>query len=150
MNLNAEKIAVNYLDTYEEEYATSKMDPMMVPFKELLTENGYITLHSCSAHVKVRSHNKGLFGEKLRRPFIHKKDRWYIMFVAVNDISRIENVVDRVYEKYGYDLQLSKRDHPYVIEAWVIEYDIEKNYNYEQLYEINKNIYMEFKKEFEK
>lgn len=150
MNLNAYKIAKNYLNTYKEEYATSRMDPMMVPFKELLTENGYITLHSCSAHVKVKSFNTGIFGEKLQRSIIRKKNRWYIMFVAVNDIGRIENVVNNVFEKYGYDMQLSKRDHPFAIEAWVVDYDIEENFNYERLYEINKNIYMEFKKEFEK
>lgn len=149
MNTNAEKIAIDYLSTYNEDYATLKIDPMMVPFKELLTENGYITLHSCSAHVKTESYRRSVFGEKIKGS-VYKKDRWYIMFVAVDDISRIVNVVDNLYEKYEYDVQLTKIDHPTVIEAWLIEYDIEENYNYQKLYEINRNIYMEFKKEFEK
>lgn len=151
MNLEAKKIALDYLNTYKEDYSTIKMDPMMVPFKQLFTKYGYITLHSCSGHVKTSLVMKptDINGDLVTRARTHKRNRWYILFVAVKDISVIKNAIERINQKYNYKIELeSKPKHPHAKEVWIMDYTIDKNYNYQELYEINKNIYKEFEKEF--
>lgn len=143
--LDVEKIALDYLETYSEEYKDN-IDPLMIPFKNLFSENGYITLHSCSGHVKFVKY-KDRFGFSKGS----KDNHWYLFFAAIKPMSNILKVVKTIAEKYGYYIRVEEaKFHAVVKEGWVLRYDINFNYTYDELYEINKNIYKEFEKEFNK
>ncbi|MDF2534067.1 MAG: hypothetical protein K0R18_224 [Bacillales bacterium] len=147
--------AIEEVSQYSENY--SVIDTYIKPLCELLTENGFITLHSCSAHIKASTSNirRSLYSGK----WIIEKDRfkkttiskrWYIMFVPRWPIEEIENIVKSINDKYDYKIELEQtNDFEDLTNRWVIDEFMEFNFNDKQLQERHKNIYIEFKDHFE-
>jgi hypothetical protein len=115
-----------------EEYTV--IDELIEPLCKLLTENGYITLHSCSAHVV----NK----------FGNKDNQWNLVFVATKTIKHIKEVLKKIKKKYGYNLILEKSDYYGLTRRWFIEYYFAHDFDEVVLEEVNKNITDEFRNYF--
>lgn len=149
--------ALDIIAGYSEKY--SEIDPLIEPLCNLLTQHDYITMHSCSTHIKVRSFRlKDLASPdvKLEDPnkrIHHAYDYWYVLFVTELPTLEIKEVVDEINKKYNYNMEFYRTNdyegitHRYVIR---IEKPKVKKYKNEDIYELNKNIYLEFKKHFDR
>ena len=136
--MNSYKRAMKYLkeaSCYQrEEY--KKVDELIEPLCNFLNKNGYITLHSCSAHIEEEEEKKGI--------------QWYIVFIATKSIFNVKKVVKQINKKYKYkvivydDRKVGKNICG-LTRRWCIQYMIWDLQTREQLIEINENIYNEFK-----
>jgi tRNA(Phe) wybutosine-synthesizing methylase Tyw3 len=112
-----------------------EIDPLIKPLCDLLNVNGFITTNSCSAHVGV---------DKWKYSIINPHNQWYVTFVTKKQIDVISNIIDELNKLHNYNIELRKEDH-LQDNAWYIGFHIDFNYTDKDLYEINKNIYNEFK-----
>jgi hypothetical protein len=134
--MNAYERAIKYFDKTDcykrEEYR--KIDKLIEPLCNLLNHNGYITLHSCSAHIEEEK----------------KSIQWYILFVATKPISTIRKIVNKINKKYNYkiivyDDRRSGKKVGGLTRRWSIQYMLWDLNTKNELIEINENIYKEFK-----
>ncbi|AEO93893.1 gp650 [Bacillus phage G] len=151
--MKAKEKALKYLSGYPERYPEgyTKIDSLIEPLCKLLTEKGYVTLHSCSSHVRIRSYKKSMFtkveeDERFFSPFLG----WYVSFVVTHSIKDIQKAVKIINKKYGYGIRVYKRPaFQGVTRRWMLEKFIDTSWNDDKIYELNKNVYLEFKKFFE-
>lgn len=146
--------ALKHLSKYDKMYPPGYLiiDPLIKPLCRLLSENGYITLHSCSSHVRVKSRIcKQLPDEYEYFPKFYRSNQWYVVFAAIESIEHIKNVVKIINKKYNYNLICIKAPtlNDGITNRWLIETHLDFNYNNKDIYELNKNVYLEFKKYFE-
>lgn len=134
--MNAYQRAQYYLKTSfpytREEY--KKIDELIEPLCHLLTEKGYITLHSCSAHI----------GEETK-----KSIQWYVLFVATKNIKHIQKIVKQINKKHNYQIKIrdtrkAGKEICKLTRRWVIEYFLHDVKTKEELIQINQIIYQEF------
>ena len=157
--MNAKEKALKYLSEYDERFGPHyrAIDPLIKPLCDLLTKNGYITMHSCSAHVEVvsrRTYTVFIDGkiETIDKGYWshHKQNQWYVLFVATKSISEIKKVINKINKKYDYGLRYEKcKTIDGITRRWMIETHLLHNYTNKDIYELNKNIYLEFKNHFE-
>lgn len=151
------KLAVSeYKHTMPEKYEI--IDPLIKPLCEILNKNNFITMHSCSGHVKAEMQNFHYYFKEneivIRKSTFDKvpliRNRWYILFVPKLSTNSIKKTITSINKKYKYDILLKKvNDCEGINNRWVIEENIEQNFNDQDLYERHKTIYLEFKKHFE-
>lgn len=158
--MKAKEKAILELSRYEEKYPKGYdiIDPLIKPLCALLTENGYITMHSCSGHIKARKSKVGAIypdaadeDKKLWMGPSQLSTQLYILFVATVPISDIRRAVDKINEKYNYNMSCQKvKKFKNITRRWAITIWLPINTKNADLYEIHKNIYYEFKKQFTK
>lgn len=153
--------ALDELSRYESDYPKGYtiIDAYIKPLCDLLTENGFITMHSCSAHVKTTTSNirRSLVdGEyviekgKFKGLGSRSKGRWYVLFVPRWSVEEIQKLITEINYKYGYKTTFKQvNDIDGITNRWVIEEDIEFSFNDRLLFERHKNIYLEFKNYFD-
>lgn len=159
----AKEKALKELSKYGEKYRPSYsiIDPLIKPLCDLLTENEYITMHSCSSHVKIKKFKAVMILNPAISCHMTDKEKqewmtssykqWYVLFVATVPITDIQKVVKIVNDKYNYNVTCKKAEsHGGITRRWVIETFIDVNSNDDDIYELNKNIYLEFKDYFDK
>jgi len=158
--MKAKEKALKHLSEYDKHYPPgySEIDPLIKPLCELLTENGYLTMHSCSTHTKVQSFKTSMMlapGQELPKDFEndwihHKYLQWYILFIATLPITDIRKVVQIINKKYNYGLYYYKaKSHRGITRRWMLEKRIDPSYKDKDIYELNKNVYLEFKNYFD-
>jgi hypothetical protein len=136
--MNALEKANNYLKKEacykNEDY--KKIDKLIKPLCELLSEKGFLTLHSCSAHIEEEKNSV----------------QWYALFIATKPISVIKNIVKKINKKHGYKITIQDdrklgREICGLTRRWRLQWMLWDVKTKKELIEINKNIYEEFKKE---
>ena len=133
--MNAYKKAMHYLkngESYKRE-GYKKIDDLIEPLCHLLSEKGYITLHSCSAHIEEEK----------------TSIQWYVVFVATRPISQIKSIVKKINKKHNYkiiveDARKTGKEHCGLTRRWTIQYMLWDLKTKDELIETNKNIYTEF------
>lgn len=147
--MNAKELAEKHLSEYPEDYKV--IDPLIEPLCKLMTKYDYITLHSCSGHVKVETKMNDPYLKQIKQTVIWVPNGLYIVFVAIKPIREIKKVVDIINKKYGYKITVTK--FPYtcgkLTRRWDLRYVLPKLTN-DILYEVHRNIYLEFKAYFDK
>lgn len=146
--LAAEK-ALEELSRYDELYPSHYrvIDPLIKPSCELLTELGYITMHSCSGHTKI-SLNKGYH---VYSKFPQYYVQVYILFVASKPVTQLEQAISFVNEKYSTGFYVRKtNDWNDITMRYVIETFLSKESKDSDFYDVNKSLYLGLKEYFKK
>ena len=113
-----------------------KIDELIEPLCNILNQSGFITLHSCSAHI----------GEKDK-----KSAQWYVLFVSTKSIKVKSKIVKKKNKKYNYKIKVNDerkggKSICGLTRRWAIEYILWEVETREELVKINENIYNEFNK----
>ena len=118
-------------------------------------------MHSCSTHVKSKGYKlenvinlttpTNLTEEQLKEWCFRNFTQWYILFVATVPISDIRKVIQIINKKYNYNLYYYKvKSYQGITRRWMIETHIPTSYKNKDIYEFNRNVYLEFKNYFKK